>query len=60
MFCLLTCKMCGKGTFSQIRSHFLQQEVLSSWFKVWLQPVIVSNSGTSGLGILQYSNACKI
>ena len=20
-FCLLVCKMCGKGTFSQIRSH---------------------------------------
>ena len=22
-FCLLVCQMCGKGTFSQIRSHML-------------------------------------
>ena len=32
-FCLLVCQMCGKGTFSQIRSHILSDplEIFGKW-----------------------------
>ena len=32
-FCLLVCQMCGKGTFSQIRSHMLYNTYVTGFAK---------------------------